>query len=121
MSRGMRKYSIVLASANELGGMMQTSALMSTKERGSKLLGSTTVLNTLVNTLNSSPTRTSYPYDDTPYETTPLPVWLSTNGSIILCSSAIRLIHRSDLIATARSSRLRACRCQRCRRLYGEN
>ena len=44
MSRGMRKYSIVLASANEFGGMMQTSALMSTNDFGSKFLGSTTVL-----------------------------------------------------------------------------
>src|SRR5438309_9569912 len=59
MSRGMRKYSSVLASANELGGMTQTSALMSTNDRGSKFLGSTTVLKTFVKTLNSSPTRTS--------------------------------------------------------------
>ncbi len=29
--RGIRKYSIVRASANELGGMMQTSPLKSTK------------------------------------------------------------------------------------------
>src|SRR5215213_3173742 len=57
--RGMRKYSMVLASANELGGMMQTSALMSTNDRSSKFFGSTTVLLMLVNTLNSSATRMS--------------------------------------------------------------
>src|SRR5207237_956692 len=61
MSRGMRKYSIVLASANEFGGMMQTSALMSTNDLGSKFFGSTMALKTLLNTLNSSPTRTSKP------------------------------------------------------------
>ena len=55
----MRKYSTVLASANELGGMMQTSALMSTKDRASKFFGSTTVLLMLVKTLNSSATRMS--------------------------------------------------------------
>src|SRR3970040_1707344 len=65
-SRGMRKYSIVRASANEFGGMMQTSALMSTNDFGPKFFGSTAVLYTLVNTLNSSATRMSYPYDDTP-------------------------------------------------------
>src|SRR3954462_6361475 len=88
MSRGMRKYSIVLARANELGGMMQTSALMSTNDLESKFLGSTTVFETFVNTLNSSPTRTSYPYEDTPKEMTPLRIWLSTNGSIMPCSIA---------------------------------
>jgi len=36
----MRKYSIVRARANELGGTMMVSALMSTNERGSKFLGS---------------------------------------------------------------------------------
>ena len=55
----MRKYSIVRASANELGGMMQTSALMSTNDCGSKFFGSTTVLLTLVKILNSSATRMS--------------------------------------------------------------
>ena len=39
--------------------MMQSSALMSTNDRGSKFFGSTTVLKMLVKTLNSSPTRTS--------------------------------------------------------------
>ena len=39
--RGMRKYSTVRARAKEFGGMMQTSPLKSTKERGSKRLGST--------------------------------------------------------------------------------
>src|SRR5205823_11341655 len=59
MSRGMRKYSIVRASANEFGGTMQASALMSTNDRGSKFLGSMTVLLMFVNTLNSSATRMS--------------------------------------------------------------
>src|SRR5579871_717412 len=39
MSRGMRKYSMVLASANEFGGMMQTSALMSTNDVGVEDVG----------------------------------------------------------------------------------
>src|SRR5438552_12203717 len=58
-SRGMRKYSIVRANANEFGGMMHTSALMSTNDRGSKPFGSITVVLMLVNTLNSSATRMS--------------------------------------------------------------
>ena len=58
-SRGMRKYSTVFASANEFGGMMQTSVFMSTNERSSKFFGSTTVLLMLVKTLNSSATRMS--------------------------------------------------------------
>ena len=57
---------MVRASANELGGTMQTSVFTSTNERGSKFFGSITVLLMLVNTLNSSATRMSYPYDDTP-------------------------------------------------------
>src|ERR1700681_817876 len=44
----------------------------------------------------------SYPYDETPYDTTPAPVWLSTNGSIIRCSWAIFLIQRSDLMDMGR-------------------
>src|SRR5262245_51058622 len=59
MSRGMRKYSIVCASANEFGGMMQIGALTSTNDRGSKFFGSMTVELMLVKTLNSSPTRMS--------------------------------------------------------------
>src|SRR5918993_1881520 len=58
-SRGMRKYSTVLASANEFGGIVHTSARMSTNDCGSNAFGSTTVLYTLVKTLNSSVTRTS--------------------------------------------------------------
>jgi hypothetical protein len=58
-SRGIRKYSTVRASANEFGGTMQTSALMSTKALGSKFFGSITVLLMLVKTLNSSATRMS--------------------------------------------------------------
>src|SRR3984885_9862215 len=57
--RGMRKYSTVRASANEFGGMMQTSDLMSTKLRASKFFGSTMVELILVTTLNSSAQRTS--------------------------------------------------------------
>ena len=99
MSRGIRKYSIVRASANEFGGTMQVSALMSTKDFGSKFLGSIRLLLMLVKILNSSATRMSYPYDDSPNETTPARTWRSSNGSIMRCSSAIFLIHRSDLIA----------------------
>src|SRR5437867_3032142 len=40
---GMRKYSTVRARANEFGGMIHTSPLKSTKDRGSKFLGSTIV------------------------------------------------------------------------------
>src|SRR3989337_750307 len=60
-SRGMRKYSIVRASANEFGGTMQTSVLTSTNDRGSKFFGSMTVLLMFVKILNSSATRMSYP------------------------------------------------------------
>src|SRR6185503_18712542 len=95
--RGMRKYSTVRASANELGGMMQTSPLKSTNERGSKLLGSTMVELMLVKILNSSAMRTSYPYDETPYEITPSRTCASAKGSIIPCSRAIFLIQRSHL------------------------
>src|SRR5262245_30782029 len=58
-SRGIRKYSIGRASAKELGGTMQTFALMSTKDSGSKHFGSITVLLMFVKTLNSSATRMS--------------------------------------------------------------
>src|SRR6266536_2532399 len=57
MSRGIRKYSTVRARANELGGTMQTSALTSTKQLGSKFFGSMTVLLMFVKILNSSATR----------------------------------------------------------------
>src|SRR4030067_156504 len=57
--RGMRKYSTVRASADEVGGMMQESPLTSTKECGSTALGSTIVVLILVNSLNSSAQRTS--------------------------------------------------------------
>src|SRR5215467_70659 len=58
-SRGILKYSIVLAKANEFGGMMQISVLKSTNELASKCFGSTTVLLMFVKTLNSSATRMS--------------------------------------------------------------
>src|SRR5580765_4638867 len=64
--RGMRKYSIERASANEFGGTRQTSPLNSTSERGSKFFGSTIVEFTLVKIRNSSATRMSYPYEETP-------------------------------------------------------
>ena len=57
--RGMRKYSTVRASANEFGGMMQTSPLKSTKDLSSKFFGSTIVELILVNILNSSEQRMS--------------------------------------------------------------
>jgi len=59
VSRGMRKYSTVRARAKEFGGMMHSSASMSTKLFGSKCLGSTIVELMLVNTLNSREQRTS--------------------------------------------------------------
>src|SRR5439155_22341835 len=98
MLRGMRKYSIDRPRANELGGMTQTSPLKSTNERGSKALGSTTVLKTFVKILNASAMRMSYPYDERPYEITPCRICRSSNGSIMRFSSAIRAIHRSLLI-----------------------
>ncbi|MNT63532.1 hypothetical protein D3C72_2013570 [compost metagenome] len=55
----MRKYSIVRASANEFGGMMQTSPLKSTNDFSSKFFGSTMVLLILVKILNSSAQRMS--------------------------------------------------------------
>ena len=55
----MRKYSMVLASANELGGTMQLSSLTSTKLRSSNALGSTVAEKMLVNTLNAGAQRTS--------------------------------------------------------------
>ena len=64
--RGIRKRSTVRARANELGGITQTSPSKSTKERGSKFLGSTIVELMLVKILKSRAMRTSYPYDETP-------------------------------------------------------
>jgi hypothetical protein len=55
----MRKNSTVRASANEFGGMMQTSESTSTKLFSSKALGSTMVELMLVNILNSRAQRTS--------------------------------------------------------------
>ena len=57
--RGTRKYSTVRASTKELGGITQTSELMSTKLFSSKFFGSTTVLWMLVKTLNSGAQRMS--------------------------------------------------------------
>src|ERR1700683_5380462 len=59
MSRGILKYSTERASAKELGGTMQISVRMVTKDFSSKFLGSTMVLLTLVKILNSSATRRS--------------------------------------------------------------
>src|SRR5258706_9129590 len=57
--RGMRKYSTVRASANELGGMMQTSPTKSTNDPASNALGSTIVELMLVKILNSREQRMS--------------------------------------------------------------
>src|SRR5690242_1984667 len=57
--RGMRKYSTERASANELGGTMQTSPSYSTNDFGSNDLGSTIELITLVKIRNSRATRMS--------------------------------------------------------------
>src|SRR5207237_10526192 len=57
--RGILKYSIERPRANELGGMIQTSPLKSTNDRGSKCLGSTMELFTFVKILNSSAIRMS--------------------------------------------------------------
>ena len=57
--RGMRKYSTVRASANELGGMMQTSPVKSTNDPASNAFGSTIVELMLVKILNSREQRMS--------------------------------------------------------------
>src|SRR6478735_7322199 len=59
VERGMRKYSTVRASAKEFGGMMQTSAVTSTKLFSSKAFGSTIVELMFVKILNSREQRTS--------------------------------------------------------------
>ena len=56
---GILKYSTVLAKANELGGIMQTSDSKLTKLFSSNALGSTTAELMLVNILNSVEQRTS--------------------------------------------------------------
>src|ERR1044071_7944897 len=53
--RGMRKYSTVRASANELGGMIHTSPMKSTIDLVSKFLGSTVAEKTFVKILNTTP------------------------------------------------------------------
>src|SRR5579883_1535502 len=58
-SRGILKYSTERASAKEFGGTMAQSAVTVTNERSSNFFGSTIVLFTLVNILNSSATRKS--------------------------------------------------------------
>ena len=57
--RGMRKYSTVRASANELGGMMQTSPMKSTKDPSSNAFGSTIVELMFVKILNAFEQRMS--------------------------------------------------------------
>src|SRR5439155_17327086 len=57
--RGIRKYSTVRASANELGGMMQVSPDMSTKLDSSNFFGSTIAELIFVKILNSGAQRTS--------------------------------------------------------------
>src|SRR3546814_9766835 len=58
VERGMRKYSTVRASANEFGGMMQTSDFTSTNDFSSKFFGSTIVELMFVKILNSFAQRT---------------------------------------------------------------
>src|SRR6516162_4785598 len=58
-SRGIRKYSTVRASANEFGGMMQTSPDMSTKLDSSNFFGATIAELMFVKILNSGAQRTS--------------------------------------------------------------
>src|SRR6516164_10588284 len=65
-SRGILKYSIERASANEFGGIMTLSATTVTNDRSSNAFGSMIALLTLVKILNSSETLRSYPYDDKP-------------------------------------------------------
>src|SRR5580704_17212733 len=65
-SRGILKYSIDRASANEFGGTITLSAVTVTNDRSSNPFGSIMALFTLVNILNSSETLKSYPYDESP-------------------------------------------------------
>src|SRR3546814_8590950 len=58
VERGMRKYSTVRASANEFGGMMQTSDFTSTNDFPSKFFGSTIVELMFLKILNSLAQRT---------------------------------------------------------------
>src|ERR1700744_4810260 len=60
-SRGILKYSIDRARANEFGGTITQSATTVTNDRSSNALGSMMALLTLVKILNSSDTRRSYP------------------------------------------------------------
>src|SRR4029079_6744292 len=96
-SRGILKYSTERARAKEFGGTMQTSDWIVTNERSSNFFGSMIVEFTLVKILNSSATRRSYPYDDSPYDTTPCRTCFSQNGLIMSLSSAIFRIQRSLL------------------------
>src|SRR5271156_6883251 len=99
-SRGILKYSIDRASANEFGGTITLGAGTDTKDRSSNAFGSMIALFTLVNILNSSETRRSYPYEESPYEITPSRTCFSLNGEIIPWSFACWRIQRSLLIAT---------------------
>src|SRR5258708_40108520 len=60
-SRGILKYSIDRASANEFGGTMTLGACTVTNDRSSNAFGSMIALLTFVKILNSSDTRRSYP------------------------------------------------------------
>src|SRR5205814_9519129 len=79
--RGIRKYSTERARANELGGTMHTSPVNSTKDFGSKRLGSRTADGASVKILNSGVTRMSQPDDATPDEMTPARAWFRASGS----------------------------------------
>src|SRR5947207_14747762 len=87
--RGMRKYSTEAASANELGGTMQTSPVNSTNDFGSKCLGSTTAEGALAKILNSGAARMSYPEVDTHDDLTTSRTLTLTHESIVIWSSLL--------------------------------
>src|ERR1700761_5062010 len=64
--RGILKYSIDRARANEFGGTITLGAVTVTNDRSSNAFGSIIAEFTFVKILNSSETRRSYPYEDSP-------------------------------------------------------
>ena len=77
---------------------MQWSAFLSTKLFFENDFGSTVTESIFVNILNLSETLASYPYDEWPYDKTPLSFNFSSKGSIIFSLKDIFLIHLSDII-----------------------
>ena len=101
----MRKYSTVRASAKELGGMMQTSPVTSTKDFSSKFFGSTMVRVDVGEDLEFvraadvvAVARGAVGHDPAAVDLLDLP---GSNGSIMPCSCAMRRIHLSDLMLMA--------------------